>query len=121
VALRSLLDLEHLSSLPELAVLKSDPEAMERVEIEVKYEGYLARQGEQVRLFQKSEEIGIPDWVDYESISSLSSEGREKFQKIRPESIGQASRIQGVTHSDLSVLMIYLKRNVPRGTTRTDQ
>lgn len=121
VALRSLLDLEHLSSLPELAVLKSDPEAMERVEIEVKYEGYLARQGEQVRLFQKSEEIGIPDWVDYESMSSLSSEGREKFQKIRPESIGQASRIQGVTHSDLSVLMIYLKRNVPRGTTRTDQ
>lgn len=121
VALRPMLDLERFSSMPELAVLKSDLESLERVEIEVKYEGYLARQEEQVRLFLKSEEIGIPDWVDYESIGSLSSEGREKFQKIRPESIGQASRIQGVTHSDLSVLMIYLKRNVPRGTTRTDQ
>jgi len=93
-----------------LMVLLSDREAALQVETEIKYEGYLKRQEEDVRQFHKSEGMKIPEWFDYHSLSSLSKEGREKLSKVRPASIGQASRISGVTPSDVSVLMIAIMR-----------
>ena len=93
-----------------LMMLKLDNEAALQVETEIKYEGYLKRQEEDVRQFHKSEGMKIPERLDYQSLSSLSSEGREKLSKVRPSSIGQASRISGVTPSDVSVLMIALSR-----------
>ena len=86
-------------------------EALEQVEIDIKYEGYIHRQQEQVDRFRRMESKRIPDNFDYGVISSLSSEGREKLRKIRPRSIGQASRISGVSVSDVSILMIFLSRS----------
>jgi tRNA uridine 5-carboxymethylaminomethyl modification enzyme len=82
---------------------------IEQVEIEVKYEGYIRRQQDQIVGFEKQESIQIPKDFKYEYVRSLSNEGREKLKRVRPESIGQAARISGVTPSDVSVLMIYLK------------
>jgi tRNA uridine 5-carboxymethylaminomethyl modification enzyme len=84
-------------------------EVIEQVDIETKYEGYVARQRDQVLRFDTFEAREIPADLDYASIPSLSSEGREKLSRMRPETIGQASRISGVTPSDVSVLMVYLK------------
>jgi tRNA uridine 5-carboxymethylaminomethyl modification enzyme len=75
----------------------------------VKYEGYVARQRDQVLRFETFEAQEIPADMDFTEIPSLSSEGREKLSRMRPETIGQASRISGVTPSDISVLMVYLK------------
>jgi tRNA uridine 5-carboxymethylaminomethyl modification enzyme len=93
-----------------LEVLLSDRESREKVEIETKYEGYLKRQEEQVRQFEKNEDVVIPNGFDFSGVRSLSSEGREKLQRIKPRSLGQASRISGVTPADLSVLMVTLMR-----------
>jgi len=86
-----------------------DRQAAERLQIEVKYEGYLKRQEQQIERFRKSEELRIPDTFDYDEVKSLSAEGREKLSLIRPRSIGQATRISGVTPADVSVLMIHLR------------
>ncbi len=111
IALHNLLNQDRVSeNHGSLSILLNDSVARERVEIEIKYEGYLRRQLEQVRFFEKNERISIPDNFDYAAVPSLSAEGREKLAKVRPESIGQASRISGVTHADLSVLMISLLR-----------
>jgi tRNA uridine 5-carboxymethylaminomethyl modification enzyme len=84
-------------------------EAVEQVDIETKYEGYVSRQREQIERFDRFENDQIPPDLDYARINSLSSEGREKLAKVKPSSIGQASRISGVTSSDVSVLMVMLK------------
>jgi tRNA uridine 5-carboxymethylaminomethyl modification enzyme len=93
-----------------LEELRHDRGARMQLEIGVKYEGYLKRQDEQIRLFRKSEALGIPDNFDYHDVKSLSNEGREKLQRVRPRSVGQAMRISGVTPADVSVLMINLMR-----------
>jgi len=82
----------------------------EQVEIQIKYAGYIEREFEMVEEMKQKEESPIPMDIKYEKIKSLSSEGRSKLDKVKPETIGQASRISGVSASDLSVLMIYLKR-----------
>ncbi len=82
----------------------------EQVEIAIKYEGYLKRQQEQVEKFRKLENKLIPDYFDYEEVQSLSRESREKLKKIKPRSIGQASRIAGVSPSDIAVLLVALKK-----------
>jgi tRNA uridine 5-carboxymethylaminomethyl modification enzyme len=84
-------------------------EILEQIEIEIKYEGYLARQEEDVKYFEKQESEVIPNEFDYSKIKSLSVEGKEKLSKIKPGSIGQASRISGVTPADISVLLVHLK------------
>jgi NAD/FAD-utilizing enzyme apparently involved in cell division len=84
-------------------------EVIEQVEIELKYEGYIKRQEEEVERFERFEMLHIPNDVEYGKVKSLSSEGREKLTKIQPVSIGQASRINGVTPADISVLMVYLR------------
>ncbi|MGD0589408.1 MAG: tRNA uridine-5-carboxymethylaminomethyl(34) synthesis enzyme MnmG [Bacteroidota bacterium] len=84
-------------------------EVIEQVEIELKYEGYIKRQKEEVERFERFEMLHIPNDIEYGNVKSLSAEGREKLTKIQPVSIGQASRINGVTPADISVLMVYLR------------
>ena len=81
----------------------------EEVEIQIKYAGYLARQEKQVREFKKEESRLLPPDIDYDSISGLRLEAREKLSRIRPMSIGQAGRISGVSPSDIAVLLIWLE------------
>ncbi|HMN23046.1 MAG TPA: tRNA uridine-5-carboxymethylaminomethyl(34) synthesis enzyme MnmG [Ignavibacteriaceae bacterium] len=89
--------------------LLNDEKALEQAEIELKYEGYIMRQYEAVSKLKKYEETKVPLNFDFAKIKQLSTEGRERLNKIKPRSIGQASRISGVTPSDISILLVYLK------------
>lgn len=96
-------------------------EVNEQVEIEIKYEGYFNRQREQINRFQKLEEKRIPLMINYNQLKFLSNEAREKLNRIRPASVGQASRISGVSPADIAALVVYLMKehsvgDVPRGT-----
>lgn len=82
----------------------------EQVEIDLKYEGYIKRELEQIEKFSKYEAYEIPENFDYLGIKSISAEGKERLHKVRPRSIGQASRISGVTNSDISVLTVFLRK-----------
>jgi len=102
------LDYEKLKVLDENR--KSLPqEVIEQVQVATAYEGYIKRQIAQVEQFKKMENKKIPADIDFDQIYGLSFEGREKLKKVRPISIGQASRISGVHPSDITVLMIYLE------------
>ena len=81
----------------------------EQVEVKIKYDGYIKRQIEQVNMSGKLEKIRIPDDIDYKSIQHISTETREKLAKIRPTTLGQASRIGGVKPADISVLMVMIE------------
>ncbi|HHV61172.1 MAG TPA: tRNA uridine-5-carboxymethylaminomethyl(34) synthesis enzyme MnmG [Firmicutes bacterium] len=88
------------------------------IEIELKYAGYIKKEREQVERFRRLERRRIPEELDYSALTGLSAEAREKLSKIRPLSLGQASRISGVSPADVSVLMIYLesiKRRMGKG------
>lgn len=85
-------------------------DAVEQIQIEMKYEGYIQRQSDTVRKLEKYEDLSIPSSFNYLSLKPLSAEGREKLQKVKPRSIGQASRISGVTPSDISILLVYLNK-----------
>ena len=105
---RPQLDYEKLSSLdidrPEL------PDSVkEQAEIKIKYDGYIKRQQIQVESFKKMEDHKIPDDFDYDKVYGLRIEARQKLTKIKPKSLGQASRISGVSPADVSVLIIYFK------------
>ncbi len=89
--------------------LLEDKLALEQVEIELKYEGYIKRQFELVERLEKYEDVIISENFDFEKIKSLSTEGRQKLVKFKPRSIGQATRISGVTPADISILLVYLK------------
>ena len=82
----------------------------EEVEIQIKYEGYIKMQEEQVEKFKKLESKILPENMDYEEIKGISLEGRQKLNKFKPHSIGQASRISGVSPADISVLLVYLQQ-----------
>lgn len=82
---------------------------IEQVEIEIKYEGYILRQKRQVEQFKKNEKKMIPEEIDYDDIVSLRLEARQKLKLFRPVSVGQASRISGVSPADISVLLVYLE------------
>jgi len=86
------------------------PEIFEQVEIELKYEGYIKRQQAQINEMRRLEVKLLPKDIDYDAIEGLRLEAREKLSKIRPHSVGQASRISGVSPSDISVLLIYLAK-----------
>ena len=102
------LDYDILAEIdPERPAL-SDP-VKEQVNINIKYEGYIERQKRQIQQFRKKEVRLIPDSVNYDDVESLRLEARQKLQRFRPRSIGQASRIQGVSPADISVLMVYLQ------------
>ena len=85
-------------------------EVVEQAEITLKYEGYLTRQRRQVEEFKRTENVRIPGNIDYESITGLRIEARQKLQKLRPETLGAAQRISGVSPGDVAVLMIKLEQ-----------
>jgi len=85
-------------------------EVKEQVEIQIKYEGYIKKANEQVQRMLKMEDKKIPENIDYDAIQSLAQEAREKLKKIRPISIGQASRISGVNPADISILHVYIEQ-----------
>ncbi len=87
-----------------------DSEVLELSEIQMKYEGYIEKESNEANKMVRLEEIRIYEDFDYSKLTSLSSEAREKLNKIRPQTIGQASRISGVNPSDISILMVYLGR-----------
>jgi tRNA uridine 5-carboxymethylaminomethyl modification enzyme len=101
-----LLEFFRTDSLPVEAA--SHKAVVEQVEIETKYEGYIVRQLDEINKFDKFESVEIPDGFDFRRVKSLSTEAREKLTKVMPGSIGQASRISGVSPADISVLMVYL-------------
>ena len=93
---------------PERKELPED--VITQVEIEIKYEGYIQRQLRQVEQFKKMEKKLIPPSLDYDNVKSLRLEARQKLKSFHPVSIGQASRISGVSPADISVLLIYLEQ-----------
>ena len=82
---------------------------MKAVETEIKFSGYLEQQRKSIDRLKKSEERSIPAWFDYANISGLSREMQEKLSRVRPQTIGQASRIPGVTPAALSLVNIYIE------------
>ena len=86
-----------------------DLQEAEEVEIQVKYEGYLKMQEQQVEKFKKLEEKLLPEDICYDDVKGIRIEARQKLEKMRPRSLGQASRISGVSPADISVLLIYLQ------------
>ena len=119
-ALKTGTNLAELMCRPELTyevLAKIDPKRMplpadviEQLEIEIKYEGYIERQMRQVEQYKKMEKKRIPADLDYNDISSLRLEARQKLIAFKPVSVGQASRISGVSPADISVLLIYLEK-----------
>ncbi len=93
---------------PGVQALQTPPAALEQVILEAKYSGYIHRQAEQVRRFQRMESKTIPARFDYDAIPQLRAEAREKLSRIRPVNLGQAGRISGINPADLAVLLIYL-------------
>lgn len=92
-----------------LLTVSRSSELTHKLETEIKYEGYIKRQMTEIEHFLKNENRMIPDDTDYMGINSLSSEAKEKLTKIRPGSLGQASRISGISATDVSILTLYLK------------
>jgi tRNA uridine 5-carboxymethylaminomethyl modification enzyme len=93
----------------EAIAITKDDKVFEQVEIQIKYAGYIKKEFQMVEEMKEKEEMVIPESLNFQRINSISSEGQEKLAHVRPETIGQASRISGVTASDISVLMVYLK------------
>lgn len=113
ILLRPGIDLQNMINV--LPVLKEalncfSDESLQQAEIQVKYEVYLQKEEEMVSKMSALENQVIPDSFNYETISSLSNEARQKFKKIRPQTLGQASRISGVNPSDVQILMVYMGR-----------
>ena len=108
IHLQDLLDAdEELNA--KVADITERRDVIEQVEIQIKYDGYIQREFEMVQELSRQENTRIPEKLDYEKIKSLSNEGKSKLEKIKPETIGQASRISGVSASDVAVLMVYIK------------
>jgi tRNA uridine 5-carboxymethylaminomethyl modification enzyme len=87
-----------------------DARIAEEVETRIKYEGYIERQNKQVRRLKRMEDVRVPDEMDYETVYGLSTEVREKLSRVRPVSLGQASRISGITPAALMAIQVHLKR-----------
>ncbi|HDR6310412.1 TPA: tRNA uridine-5-carboxymethylaminomethyl(34) synthesis enzyme MnmG [Bacillus cereus] len=100
---------EHIHFLVPSEVELSD-EVTEQVEIQIKYEGYIEKSLQQVERMKKMENKKIPEDIDYDAISSLASEARQKLKDVRPLSMGQASRISGVNPADISILLVYIEQ-----------
>ena len=100
---------EHIHLLVPSEVELSD-EVKEQVEIQIKYEGYIEKSLQQVERMKKMENKKIPVDIDYDAISSLASEARQKLKDVRPLSMGQASRISGVNPADISILLVYIEQ-----------
>jgi tRNA uridine 5-carboxymethylaminomethyl modification enzyme len=100
---------QHLLSLG-VGLADLDPKTREQVEIEVKYQGYIEKQQKEVERIRRLEERDIPQNIDYQALSGLRYEACQKLSKFRPQTLGQASRIDGVTPVDIAILLIYLEK-----------
>ncbi len=109
LSLKDILNTIDRKKHPIVDAILSNDEILLQLEIELKYEGYIQRQMELVKKMEKLENTKIPLNFDFLKLNTISAEGREKLHKVRPRSIGQASRISGVSPADISVLMVYLK------------
>lgn len=109
------IDYAVLAEITEQGV--DDPQVAEQVEIQTKYAGYIDRQQEEIRRLQASENISLPEDLDYKDIPGLSREIQHKLGQARPQTLGQAARIPGVTPAAISLLMIQLKKRSPARTT----
>ena len=102
---------DHLRSLlPERTIFVFERQVAEQVEIKTKYAGYIDRQQEEIAKLRASEDTKLPEDLDYGSISGLSKEIQHKLGQARPQTLGQASRIPGVTPAAISLLLIHLKK-----------
>lgn len=101
------IEYEHLAEIGQTNDLPK--EVLEQVTINIKYEGYLKKQMSQIEQFKRMEERRLPEDMDYSQIQGLSTEARQKLSSLRPVSLGQASRISGVSPADISVLLVYLE------------
>ncbi len=118
--LRSGISLKELLKRPEMTYQSIESidsnrpnlsyDVIEQVEIQIKYEGYINRQKKQVQQFDKLEKKLIPEAIDYSTIKSLRIEAVQKLKQVQPRSVGQASRISGVSPADISVLLVYLEQ-----------
>jgi len=115
-----------LTALPGAGPGIEDAQVAEQVEIQAKYQGYIERQREEIARYEQYENLRLPQDFDYAALRGLSVEVRQKLDRHRPETLGQASRISGVTPAAISVLLVYLKRagratrKEPRAATRAD-
>lgn len=100
---------EHIRLLAPSEVEIND-EIAEQVEIQIKYEGYIEKSLQQVDRMKRMENKKIPVNIDYDAISGIASEARQKLKDVRPLSMGQASRISGVNPADISILLVYLEQ-----------
>ena len=98
-------DLEHFVDMPY------SKEVKEQVEINIKYEGYIKKSNKEAEKMLSLEEKIIPETIDYDKVPNLASEARQKLSEIKPTTLGQATRISGVNPADISILMVYLRRN----------
>ncbi len=108
------LDYAALVALPGIGRGLDDAEAVEQIEISTRYAGYLQRQQDEIERQQRSEGTPIPDGFDYAAVSGLSAEVQQKLARVRPESVGQAMRVPGVTPAAISLLLVHLKRRSGR-------
>ncbi len=114
-------DLAHLLKRPEInyshieriapSIETIAPEVAEQVEIQLKYEGYIRKSLQQVEKMKRMENKRIPPWIDYDKITGISSEAREKLKEVQPLSLGQALRISGVNPADVSILMVHIEQD----------
>jgi tRNA uridine 5-carboxymethylaminomethyl modification enzyme len=102
---------EHLVRMgrAEAPITEDDMRVAEQVELSIKYQGYIQRQEKQVAQNRRLEKTRLPAYLDYRKVSSLRAEAAQKLNLLRPETVGQASRIAGVNPADISVLLVYLK------------
>ena len=87
---------------------------MKTVETEIKYSGYLDQQRKSMEKLKKAEQKAIPEWFDYSAVSGLSREMQEKLGRVRPQTLGQASRISGVTPAAISLIHVYIEIQAKR-------
>jgi tRNA uridine 5-carboxymethylaminomethyl modification enzyme len=99
-----------LTSLPGAGPGVEDAQVAEQVEIQAKYHGYISRQREEVERREAHEHVPLPADIDYREVAGLSVEVQQKLNRVRPETIGQAARISGVTPAAISVLLVHAKR-----------
>ena len=92
------------------ALVEFDDDALQQAEIQIKYDVYIEKEKELARRMGQLDELSIPVDFDYDRVSAISAEALQKFKKIKPRTLGQASRISGVNPSDVQILMVYMGR-----------
>ena len=113
MCIRDSIGIEDITSyLPQLVegLADFDEETISLAEVNIKYRGYIEREQEMVDKMNRLEELALHESLDYSKINSLSIESREKLTRLRPRTLGQASRISGVSPSDISVLLVHMGR-----------